>query len=428
MTEGALVSATEATQLALIQQTDNVYLNITQSAADLQRLRKNAGSRGIDSAIPVSVILDDGTELRPQRQAAVLRRDRRPDQRPGHPARPGRRTRTTPCCRASTCACAWRRPQLPSGILVPQQAVTRGGQTGDTVMVVGADNKPTPRTVKIASQEGANWVITDGLKEGEQVMVDGFQKLQMLPPGTPVQPVPVERRASAAADGAARRPAAPPPANATPPRRAAEMQQQQDLLWPSFFIDRPIFAWVIALFIMVLGGVAITQLPVAQYPTVAPPSIVVSVAYPGASAQTLEDSVISVIEHEMNGSPGMIYMESTSQANGTGSITISLRARHRPRPGPGRRPEPPVARGPAPAGGRDPAGRARRQGPLQLPAVHHPVVGRPELGPDRAGRLRVAQRAARDPAHPGRRPGPAVRHREARCASGSIRPSWSASA
>jgi len=90
-----------------------------------------------------------------------------------------------------------------------------------------------------------------------------------------------------------------------------------------FFIDRPIFAWVLALFIMVLGGVAIKQLPIAQYPTVAPPSIVVSVAYPGASAQTLDDSVISVIEREMNGSPGMIYMESTSQANGTGSITIS---------------------------------------------------------------------------------------------------------
>ena len=91
-----------------------------------------------------------------------------------------------------------------------------------------------------------------------------------------------------------------------------------------FFIDRPIFAWVIALFIIVLGGVAITQLPISQYPPVAPPSIVVSATYPGASAQTLEDSVISVIEQEMNGSPGLLYMESVSQANGTGSITISF--------------------------------------------------------------------------------------------------------
>ena len=91
-----------------------------------------------------------------------------------------------------------------------------------------------------------------------------------------------------------------------------------------FFINRPIFAWVIALFVLVMGGVAITQLPIAQYPPVAPPTIVISAGYPGASAQILEDSVLSVIEREMNGSPGMIYMESVAQANGTGSISISF--------------------------------------------------------------------------------------------------------
>ena len=91
-----------------------------------------------------------------------------------------------------------------------------------------------------------------------------------------------------------------------------------------FFIDRPIFAWVIALFIMVMGGVSITQLPIAQYPPVAPPSIVINATYPGASAATLENSVLSVIEQEMNGSPGLIYMESVAQANGTGSITLSF--------------------------------------------------------------------------------------------------------
>src|SRR4249920_2615702 len=91
-----------------------------------------------------------------------------------------------------------------------------------------------------------------------------------------------------------------------------------------FFIDRPIFAWVIALFILVMGGVSIKQLPIAQYPSVAPPSIVVTATYPGASAQTLEDSVISIIEQEMNGSPGLIYMESVSQANGVGTITLTF--------------------------------------------------------------------------------------------------------
>jgi multidrug efflux pump len=91
-----------------------------------------------------------------------------------------------------------------------------------------------------------------------------------------------------------------------------------------FFIDRPIFAWVIALFIIVMGAVSITQLPIAQYPPVAPPSISINATYPGASAKTLEDSVLSIIEQEMNGSPGLIYMESVAQANGTGSITLSF--------------------------------------------------------------------------------------------------------
>src|SRR4029079_3651178 len=81
---------------------------------------------------------------------------------------------------------------------------------------------------------------------------------------------------------------------------------------------------VIALFVIVVGAVSITQLPIAQYPPVAPPAIVVNVAYPGVGAQTLEDSVLSVIEREMNGSPGLIYMESVAQADGTGSITLSF--------------------------------------------------------------------------------------------------------
>ena len=91
-----------------------------------------------------------------------------------------------------------------------------------------------------------------------------------------------------------------------------------------FFIDRPIFAWVIALFIAGLGAVAITKLPVAQYPRVAPPSIVITASYPGASASVLEDSVLSVIEQELNGAPGMIYMEAIAQANGAGTITATF--------------------------------------------------------------------------------------------------------
>ncbi len=91
-----------------------------------------------------------------------------------------------------------------------------------------------------------------------------------------------------------------------------------------FFIDRPVFAWVLAIFIMLGGALAITGLPVAQYPSIAPPTIVVTATYPGATAQTLDDSVTSLIEQEMNGADGLQYIESQSQANGQVQITITF--------------------------------------------------------------------------------------------------------
>lgn len=91
-----------------------------------------------------------------------------------------------------------------------------------------------------------------------------------------------------------------------------------------FFIDRPVFAWVLAIFIMLAGALAITSLPVAQYPNIAPPTIVVTASYPGATAQTLDDSVTSLIEQEMNGADGLQYIESQSQANGQVQITVTF--------------------------------------------------------------------------------------------------------
>ncbi|HEX8602890.1 MAG TPA: efflux RND transporter permease subunit, partial [Pseudoduganella sp.] len=93
---------------------------------------------------------------------------------------------------------------------------------------------------------------------------------------------------------------------------------------PRFFIDRPVFAWVIALFILLGGALAITVLPVAQYPTIAPPSIVVTANYPGATAQVLDDAVTSVIEQEMNGAEGLQYVESESNAAGGVTITVTF--------------------------------------------------------------------------------------------------------
>ena len=91
-----------------------------------------------------------------------------------------------------------------------------------------------------------------------------------------------------------------------------------------FFIDRPVFAWVVALFILLAGAISITRLPIAQYPTIAPPSIVVTAIYPGASAKTLDASVTSIIEQEMNGADGLQYMESQSEANGQAQITVTF--------------------------------------------------------------------------------------------------------
>ncbi len=90
-----------------------------------------------------------------------------------------------------------------------------------------------------------------------------------------------------------------------------------------FFIDRPIFAWVIAIFITLGGILSILNLPVSQYPNVAPPQVTVSVTYPGATAKTVEDSVIQIIELEMNGATGLQYFESES-STGSGKITLSF--------------------------------------------------------------------------------------------------------
>ncbi|MCB2215530.1 efflux RND transporter permease subunit [Desulfofustis glycolicus] len=89
-----------------------------------------------------------------------------------------------------------------------------------------------------------------------------------------------------------------------------------------FFIDRPIFAWVIAIVIMLAGTLSILRLPVSQYPEIAPPSVRVTASYPGASAQTVEDSVTQIIEQNMTGLDNLLYMNSQSSSNG--SVTISL--------------------------------------------------------------------------------------------------------
>jgi membrane fusion protein (multidrug efflux system) len=212
VTEGALVSAAEATQLALIQQTASVYVNFTQSSTELLRLRRALAAGqlkrvgGAGDAVAVNVVLEDGNVL-PQ-AGKLLFSDLSVDATSGQVTLraevpnpeglllPGQYVRVR-----------LAQAELPGGFLVPQQAVTRTEQ-GDSLLVVGEGNKPAPRTVKIRSGQGGQWVVTEGLKEGDRVIVDGFQK--MFVPGAPVTPVPWQPAGAASAASAAAAPASTP--------------------------------------------------------------------------------------------------------------------------------------------------------------------------------------------------------------------------
>src|SRR5947207_1168512 len=93
-----------------------------------------------------------------------------------------------------------------------------------------------------------------------------------------------------------------------------------------FFINRPIFAWVLAIVVMLAGVMAIKGLPIAQYPSIAPPSISITGAYPGASAKTVEDAVTQIIEQKMKGIDGLRYMSSTSDSTGGVNITLTFKS------------------------------------------------------------------------------------------------------
>ena len=215
VTEGALVGQGEATQLALIQQIDPMFVNFTQSTGEVLRLRRALQSgqlqrAGGGEAAAVHVVLDDGTPY--PRPGKLLFTDLTVDPSSGQVTLraevPNPDTLLLPGMYVRV---RLVQATVPDAILVPQQAVTRSNQ-GDTVLVVGADNKPASRRVRIGSAQGGQWIVLDGLESGEQVVVDGFQKMTV--PGAPVQPVPWSPGGSAAAAPA-------PPASAAAPATAA---------------------------------------------------------------------------------------------------------------------------------------------------------------------------------------------------------------
>ncbi|WP_086928633.1 efflux RND transporter periplasmic adaptor subunit [Acidovorax carolinensis] len=226
VTEGALVGQGEATQLAVIQQIDPVYVNFTQSAGEVMKLRRALAdgqlqrAAGTDAA-SVRVVLEDGSEY--ARPGKLLFSDLTVDASTGQitlraevpnpkgDLLPGLYVRVR-----------LEQAQVSNAISLPQQAVTRT-QQGDKITVVGADGKLSQRTVKVGAARNNQWIVLEGLKEGEQVMVDGFQKLQMMPPGTPVKAVPWQAPGSAAAPAPAASGAAPA---VSAPAAAASAEQK----------------------------------------------------------------------------------------------------------------------------------------------------------------------------------------------------------
>ena len=211
VTEGALVGQGDATQLAVIQQVHPLYVNFTQSANEVLKLRQALQSgaikkAGADAAV-VRIVLDDGREY--PLSGKLLFSDLSVDTTSGQVSLraelpnpqglllPGMYVRVR-----------LEQAQVGDGMLLPQQAVTRSA-TADTVMVVGQDGIVTPRPVKLGGAKGNQWVVLGGLKAGEQVMVDGFQK--MMNPKAPVKAVPWQPQPEGSGLGA---PSAAPAASA----------------------------------------------------------------------------------------------------------------------------------------------------------------------------------------------------------------------
>ena len=216
VTEGALVGQGEVTELAVVQQTNPMYVNFTQSAAEVMALRRamDGGQlkRAGKQAASVRVVLEDGTDY--PLAGKLLFSDLTVDTTSGQITLRAE----VPNPQGTLLPGLFVRVQLEqaqagNAITLPQQAVTRSPQ-GDTVMVVDAEGKAAPRPVKIGGQQNGQWVILSGLKAGEQVMVDGFQKLR----GGPVKPVPWQAAAAAPAGQGAAQPA--PTASAEKPASA----------------------------------------------------------------------------------------------------------------------------------------------------------------------------------------------------------------
>ena len=299
---GELVGVASPTQLATIVALDPIYVNFNVNEQDVLRIRAEAARRGLTVGRP---------------EAASDR---------GRPADRGRLSASRassitsrPTINQSTGTLAVRgvvpnpdrvllpgyfvRVRVPfdkeqNALLVPDTALG-SDQGGRYVLVVNGDNVVEQRKVQIGPLDGGLRVIEDGLKPDDRVVIAGLLRVDSRPEG----------RSAAAEDRAA----------------AARRPNRTGAMISKFFIERPVLSNVIAILMILIGGVALFNLPVAQYPDVVPPTVQVTTRYPGASAKTVIDTVALPIEQQVNGVEDMLYMQSYSGADGTYTLTVTFK-------------------------------------------------------------------------------------------------------
>ena len=246
VTEGALVTNGQTTALATVQQLDPTYVDLTQASSQLLRLQRELNNGQLksvrDQNAEVHLILEDGTEY--PESGTLQFSEVSVDQGTGSVTL--RAVFANP--RQVLLPGMFVRAQVEEGvneqaILVPQRGVTRNQQGQPTALVVGANGEAHFRRLHTERTIGENWLVTSGLNAGDKVIIDGLQKVA---PGAEVKPVALDVDGYPVAGKSKETPMA------------------------NFFINRPVFAWVIAIILMLAGALSITNLPVAQYPSIAP--------------------------------------------------------------------------------------------------------------------------------------------------------------
>ena len=219
--------------------------------------------------------------------------------------------------------------RLPIGVphralLVIDRAIASDQEGRKYVYVLDADNKVQTRRITTgALQEDGLRVIEEGLKPDDWVVSGGILQVRARGCRSRRTGCPCRRSANRGRGRSSAGPAVPKHARVAGTRKSRRLKGSPAML-SRFFIDRPIFATVLSVVITLIGGIALYWLPIAQYPRITPPGVAVTINYPGASAPVVADTVAAVIEQQVNGVEGMLYMSSQMGNDGSYTLTVTF--------------------------------------------------------------------------------------------------------